>query len=290
MKKWILSLAVGSALLSMPHFAAAADEDGPNTGAMHFDGGADYVTSYIFRGEVTHGGAGKDAGVIVQPYLNARLDVIDSDDVDLQVYVGTWASIHEENIPVDTTGGKFLEVDYYAGADLSFGPITLGAIWTYYTAPNGAFGEIQEAGIKLSYNDAQMMENNNIGITLSPYVSAYRETSNKNGEQRTYLELGMSPTFSVAVNDDTAVAIGIPVAIGVSLDDYYFDDDGDDENIGFLSAGIAASIPLPLPEEYGTWSLNGSATYVQMVAESLEAANGGDDNRVVGKVGVGFTY
>ena len=80
------------------------------------------------------------------------------------------------------------------------------------------------------------------------------------------------------------------VAIGVSLDDYYFDDDGDDENIGFLSAGIAASIPLPLPEEYGTWSLNGSATYVQMVAESLEAANCGDDNRVVGKVGVGFTY
>ncbi len=286
MKKWFLSLAVGAAMVSVPQVTMAQNEESPNTGAMFFSGGADYVTDYFFRGYRTHA-SGNDDGIIVQPWFEFGANLIDSDDFILAAKAGTWGSIHEQT--GSSNSGKILETDYYVGLDFIFGPVTIGATYQYYTYPGDFADTTEEAGITVKYDDTQMMENANIAFTLSPYVSVYKETTDKNGTQDSYLELGLSPKFDVPVGEGK-VAVSIPLAVGISLDDFYFDDDGDEETIGFLSIGVATEIPLPVPAEYGNWSVNASLTYLALIAEGLETANSGDDHEVIGKIGIGFSY
>ena len=77
----------------------------------------------------------------------------------------------------------------------------------------------------------------------------------------------------------------------MSLDDYYFDDTGDDELLGYGSIGLFASLPLGEPGRFGTWTLTGGVQYIQLFADSAEAVNdGGEDSEILGKVGVNFAY
>ena len=80
------------------------------------------------------------------------------------------------------------------------------------------------------------------------------------------------------------------MTLGFGIDDYYFDDEGDDELLGYGSIGLGASMPLPMPARYGDWTLNASVTWLQMFADGLEAVNNGDDNEIIGKIGVSFAY
>ena len=83
----------------------------------------------------------------------------------------------------------------------------------------------------------------------------------------------------------------MPLALGLSVDDYYLDSEGDNELFGYGSVGLMASLPLKLPAKYGSWSVTGGVQYIQLFADSAEAANdGGTDYEVLGKVGLSFTY
>jgi hypothetical protein len=75
----------------------------------------------------------------------------------------------------------------------------------------------------------------------------------------------------------------------MSIEDYYFDDEGDEEFLGYGSIGLAASVPLS-DGAYGAWSLNASVTWLQLFAEGLETVNHDDDYEIIGKVGVSFAY
>jgi hypothetical protein len=49
-------------------------------------------------------------------------------------------------------------------------------------------------------------------------------------------------------------------------------------------------MPLPIPSDYGSWSLTGSVTYLQLFADSAEIVNNDESNYFIGKLGVSFTY
>jgi len=290
MKRLLSGLALG-ALLVAPAATFAQDAEAEvvveepelNSGSIRLTGGLDVATHYFFRGYLQ-----EDQDVIAQPYLNVFFDLVEGDN-PITAYIGTWHSFHGEKTGADDgTFGAWYEADFYGGVDATLGGgFTLGAIYTLYAYPNGAFDTIEEVGFKLSYDDTDKWD---LPFALKPYVGVYFETDDQNGSEDTYLEAGVAPTvYTFSEDSDQPIALAVPIAVGMSIDDYYFDDTGDEEFLGYGSIGLAASMPLG-GGSFGDWTLNASVTYLQLFADGLEAANNDDDSEIIGKVGVSFAY
>jgi hypothetical protein len=293
MKSLFRSLALG-ALLVAPAAAYAQDEEAEvvieaeepalNSGKISLSGGIDWTTHYFFRGYLQ-----EDQDLILQPYVNVYFKLIDEENTTLTGYIGTWNSFHGEQTGADDgTFGAWYESDLYAGLDWGMGGgFTLGTIYTLYAYPNGAFDTIEEIGFKLSYDDTDKW---GLPFALKPYAAIYFETDDQNGTEDTYLEVGIAPTvYTVNEDGDQPISLAVPVTVGMSIEDYYFDDEGDEEFLGYASIGLAASMPLT-DGNYGAWTLNASVTWMQLFAEGLETTNNDDDNEIIGKVGVSFAY
>lgn len=280
MKKLLLGLAAGAVALSVPTMAMA-EEAGPNTGAFQFVGGIDYTTTYMFRGYNLG-----DSGKIVQPYLTLKTEVLTAGDFKFSPFISTWNSFQDS----DNSGkldNYWYESDLLGGVDIAFGDWVLTPSYVFYTYP--AADTFQEFNLKLAYNDTELMKNAGLSFGLAPYVLYALETDHPGGDENQYLEVGINPTF--APSKDMALTVSVPVSVGMSIDGTYLEDDGSNATFGYGSIGLAASLPLEaIPAKYGSWSLTGSVKYYQLFADSTQNSNQGDDWRVVGTVGLGFTY
>jgi hypothetical protein len=284
LKFLVLTLA---AALAGPSVSFAADDvDKPNHGALTFSGGLDWTNAYFFRGYNQ-----EDGGLIVQPYFEINTTVHKRDNLAVNAVVGMWNSVHSKQTFSDDGNSAWYESDIYGRVDFTLpkGWIVSG-IYTLYTYPNGAFNSIQEFGVKAGWDDSPYTEKQ-IGFALKPYAALFFEVDDGNGSEDTYLELGLNPTvYSFNLRSDTPVSITVPLVLGLSLDDFYVDNDGDNELFGYGSIGVAAQMPLPIPSNYGSWSLTGSLTYLQLFADSTEIVNNDESNFFIGKLGVSFTY
>lgn len=274
------------AALACPTAAFAAEDADPNTGALTLTGGVDWTCAYFFRGYNQ-----EDSGLILQPKATLGFGLVDSDGLDVNGYVGVWSSVHGEKTASNGSNGAWYEADLYAGVDFVLGGgFTVGAIYTLYTYPNGAFDSIQEFGVKVSYDDTDFMKDKT-GFALKPYLGVYFETDDGNGSDDIYAEIGIAPTvYTLNDKSDMPVSFSVPIILGLSLDDFYTDSDGDNEVFGYVSVGVSATIPLPIPSRYGAWSMTGNVSYLFLMADSVEAANSGDEHQVIGTLGVGFSY
>lgn len=73
--------------------------------------------------------------------------------------------------------------------------------------------------------------------------------------------------------DDAPLGMSVPVAVGLSLSDYY-EANGQDNSFGFFSVGLMARIPLSgVPAGYGSWELAGCIQFL-VFGDGLEAING----------------
>jgi hypothetical protein len=278
MKKLLSVLTLLAALIFPAAAAGQEEEAAPNTGALSFEGGIDYTTAYFFRGYLQ-----EDSGLILQPYASISADFIDREGLGLSGYVGIWNSIHTEKTGHVSGPSSWYESDIYGGLDLALGDFTVGTVYTFYTYPNGAFDTIQEIGFTLSYDDSKL----GLPVALSPFVGVYFETRDSGGTEDAYGEVGFEPSFPVG---DTGITISVPMVLGFSIDDYYFDDDGKNEFLGYGAVALAASVPLGGQGRFGQWTLNASVQYLHLFADSARAANDDDRNEVIGTVGVSFTY
>ena len=264
------------------------EPSGPNTGKLSVSAGIDFTTAYFFRGYNQ-----EDQGLIAQPYANIYAKLIANEDLTATAYVGTWNSLHSEHTFSNAGGGpdSWYESDFLAGVDVASGAFTLGLIYTVYTYPNGAFETIQELGAKVTWDDSEVLKDN-IGFALKPYVAIYAETSDGNGSEDWYGEVGINPgVYTVNEDGRYPVSLSVPVTVGFSLKDYYFDDGGDETFLGYGSMGLTAGVPMAfIPEDYGTWTLTGSVQYIHLFAETLDDLNAGDDWDVIGKVGISVAY
>ena len=264
------------------------EPSGPNTGRLSVSGGLDFTTAYFFRGYNQ-----EDQGFITQPYANLYAKLLTDEDLTATAYVGTWNSIHSEHTLSNAGGGPdaWYESDFLAGVDFVSGPYTLGLVYTAYTYPNGAFETIQEVGAKFTLDDTELLKDR-IGFALKPYVGVYAETSDGNGSEDWYGEIGIAPgVYTFNEDGRYPVALSVPVSVGFSLKDYYLDSDGDEEFLGFLSLGVTGSVPLPfIPSEFGTWNLVGNVTYLYLASDGLQDLNHGDDYEFIGKLGIAFAY
>ena len=290
--KLVSKLALAAAL-AVPSFTMA--QEGPNTGALSFSGGVDFVSAYYFRGYLQ-----ENAGLIVQPFFGASAKLVESDDVTIGLSLSTWNSIHSVHSEGDAeTGfsdgggaGAWYENDVYASLPISFGDFTVTPTYYLYQYPNGAFESVQEVALTVAYDDSDLWEGKLYdGFKLSPYITAAYEFDDGNGSEDGYLELGISPGYTFNAGS-VEIPLTFPITLGMSFDDYYTDADGDNEILGYLQAGVQTSIALGsyIPSKYGAWSLNLGGYYQYLFADSAEIVNNDSQHVWWGKVGISFAY
>jgi hypothetical protein len=206
------------------------------------DIGATVVSAYWWRGYVY-----ENNGLITQPYIELGFPVSDggADGPSIEAYVGMWNSLHSEKTDAtDTSVDAWYETDLYAGLVFEFESFDLEFIYTFYIYPNNEdFDDVQEAGIILGwYPDEECW----LGWLLGePTVGIFGETRRSNvgdgPSEAAYLQIDFGPSVDLIPEKITAT---FPVQLGLSIDDYYEGENGEDETFGFVSVGVDLEIPL----------------------------------------------
>ncbi len=280
--KYSLTAAAAAGLAVLP---AVAQEEAPsiNNGAVSFSAGFDIPTAYVFRGYEI-----EDTGLILQPYVEASFAV--AEDVD--VYVGLWNSIHENETAAAAgdSNDEWFEADLYAGVSLGmFDPFSIDISYIHYLYPSNTFGDYKEIDIAVGFDDSDLWD-----YAMSPYalIAFEFDTTATGDDDNIYLELGGEWAFSLVESEDYPIDLTVPVAIGLSLDEYYVDSTGDDEFFGFVSIGANLGMPLTfIPSEFGSWSAGAGLT-LYILNDDVAGLDDGDNDEwnLVGTLGVAMEY
>lgn len=257
-----------------------------NRGNINLSASFDFANAYMFRGLRQD-----DTRLIMWPSTDAgiRLHSDRNGSPDAVLHVGSWNSLHTGVTGSQgPTGRLWYESDFYATLALTVLPgVDLGTTYTAYTSPNSSFSTVKELSFKVAANDYDAPA----GVVLHPYglVAFELDTAPGLGQadgganSGTYLELGVAPGFA-----DAPFSITFPIKVGLSLKNYY-ELAGIDHRFGFLSLGAMASLPLARGTNYGTWNIHGGVEFLSL-GDTPEAFNAGEQQKLVGSVGIGFSY
>lgn len=233
--------------------APAVVQGGGGGTAVAVSVGADFPSAYYFRGYRQEG----DAKLTIQPWVDLGVE-----GEAATFNVGVWNSMHTGSLSDAPCDCGWYETDFYA----SVGVGNLAATYTAYTYPNIDDSAIHELMLSTGWDGP-----------LAPSVALAFEFAKPSGADKgIYLELGVEP--GVPMGDDTAVSVSFPVAVGLSVKDYYGDD-----TFGFVSAGVSVGLALSDMAE-----IHGGLT-VLAFGDALESYN--DKSSVaIGSVGISFSF
>lgn len=247
----------------------------------------DYTTGYFYRGIVQ-----EDSGLILQPAARLTINVLQEGDFKLDLIAGTWNSFHGQKTAAQTRSDfteYWYESDLYAGLVVTKGKLSLTSTYTFLTSPSDAYETVQELGFTLALDDSEWLG----AFALKPYTSLVFETGadasdGADSDTGTYLELGIGPGFSFECGK-TPVTVTFPVSVGLSLEDYYQDSSGNDDAFGFAQAGVKFSLPLPVNNRYGAWTLNAGVAAL-FLGDHTQDLNDGDDTEIIGTIGLQWNF
>ncbi len=257
--------------------AAVQDDAAPNSGMLGFSAGVDFVSDYYFRGIIQETG-----GFIAQPFLDASMSL-----GPVSITAGTWNSLHSVGDDGFMAGGapeSYYESDFYAGLGVAAGDMVgIDLTYTAYMSPRGSWGTTKEVALGLSFD-----------TFAAPYATfAFEVAGGADGgpNEGSYAEIGFEPAVPL---EDAPVSLSFPVAIGASMSNYFeFENDMgvvSDGAFGFFSIGASLGVPLPVPEEYGSWDLAIGVSAL-VFGEQLKMINGEDSGaKVIGLFGLSLGY
>lgn len=274
---------------------ANADTSAANSGALHVEAGLNFTTADFFRGIRQ-----TENSPIFQPFGSIHLDCIRNEDFSFGGFAGVSVSASEKS----NNGAPFLdyENDLMAGVNGSWQNLKLAIAYHEYHSPAGAFASVNEIGARLDVDDSQWMKNLGMPISLNPHVGLYREVLDQNhgasirsqpGKQNSYLEIGIRPEYRLDLDamKNMPITFGLPVTAGMSWDNYYSLTPGAPSNFfGYMTAGLTASIPLPMPDNWGRWELFGSLDWMHDFAAAARAVNRGHADFYFGGAGIALRY
>jgi hypothetical protein len=267
-----------------------AEVKGPNRGKWSFTVGNDFTTAYFFRGILQ-----ERNGFIYEPYLESALNLYEGDGpvTSVSAGLGLWFSLQTEKTFASGSGpGNLYEMDVYPSLTVGWqGGLETTVTYLWYTSPNGAFDTIQEVTLGLTYDDSELLG----PFAIGPTATFGFETGNSvlGTTKGGYFELAGGPSIelSLPLDDDHKypVTTTFPLAVGLSLYDYYADGNSN-QTFGFFSFGVNAGIPLAfIPEDYGAWSVNAGIN-VLVLSQTLKNINLGDGAYPVGTLSLNLTY
>ena len=269
----------------------------PNTGKVSFTTGIDFSHAYFFRGI-------KQAreGFIAQPYADINFNVYADDDGSglngITYTLGQWNSLHTgptgSDRPSDSGPGNvkaWYESDFFTGFALAIDNWEAGITYTSYLSPNDSFGTVQEISFGLAMDDTSLLG----GFSLQPHVMMAVEMKGQadgGDSEGVYLEFGVEPGTDIV---EGVASVTFPVTLGLSLSNYY--ENGVDSTLpgafsdtfGFFDLGAVVAVPMPMPEDYGSWELTGGF-HIMSLGSYLESINDGDSVQAVGSIGFSIGY
>jgi hypothetical protein len=243
---------------------ALAQAPAPNAGKIALTGNIDVRNAYFLRGLPQD-----DSRVILWPSIDAGIAV----SSNVTVNVGLWNSLHTGVQGLDGPSGKlWYQSNFYGSVTVGGRGLTLGAVYTGFTSPNNAFASVQEIAFRASHDS-----------WARPYALVAVELKGQMDQGRNkgrYLELGGAPSWG------SGLVLAVPVSVGVSLGDYYETFIGD-EKFGFFTVGGTLTKTMA-NGSYGRWNVHGGAEYI-LLGERNKIVFGAD-SKVIGSVGIGFSY
>lgn len=270
-----LGVAIILAVSAPSAIAQAAD---PNPGALTFTTGVDFPSVYFFRGIRQEA----DPKFTLFPYGDGGIALFSGTGAvkSASVNFGVWNSLHTGSSGLD--GGSqraHYEEDFYTTFALGFGRgVSFGTTYTAYTSANGSFGTVKEVSFKVAQ-----------ASRFAPYGLVAVELSGQadgGANKGTYGEFGVAPSWPLAGGK---AVVAIPVKLGLSLKDYY-ESEGGDEKLGYLSGGVLATVPLTsIPSSFGSWNIHGGVDFYRF-GNTTKAFNKGDAGQVIVMGGIGMTY
>ncbi|MBX3404091.1 MAG: hypothetical protein KF699_11835 [Phycisphaeraceae bacterium] len=243
--------------------------------------GIDAVTVYQFRGFVY-----EDSGPIVQPWAEVDLTVLETDSAAIRLLLSTWHSFHGQATDAESQDGfrrHWFEADASAGIGADLGPWNVTAQYNVYTSPSDAWPTMQEVSFNLSYADDWLPA----GWSLNPHALLAFEVgpaANDGMRNGVFLELGVSPTYEFTDGPCAGVMLSFPIALGLSLSNYYEDDEGRNDAFGYVSLGAGATIPLGRTGP-ANWSLS-LGIEALMLGGAAASFNDGERSVLVGSIGL----
>jgi len=287
----MFAIAVLALLTCFASTAAAQAPAAPSTidrnrGNITLTSSFDFVNAYMFRGLRQD-----DTRLIMWPTADAGIRLHSGTGAvkEAVVHVGSWNSLNTGLLGSEGPSGRlWYESDFYAGLALALGGgLNIGSTYTAYTSPNSSFSTVKEISFRASGDDSA----ETVGLILRPHALIAFELGTAPGlgqadggqNAGTYLELGVAPGWS-----DDPIDISFPIKVGLSLNDYY-ELAGVDHKFGFLSLGALATVPLGRTTSYGSWNVHGGFEFLSL-GDTPEAFNGGEQQKLVGSIGVGFSY
>lgn len=266
--------------------AAAKEPTDPNPGALTLSGGIDFLNRYMFRGIRQH-----STGVATWPWADLGIAAYSGDGglKSVGVNVGTWNSLHTGDTGTHGPSTKlWYESDFYATLGFGFGGgVSLATTYTAYMSPNNSFSSVKEVMFKLAVDDSTHLGK----AAVKPYAIVAQELDTAPGlgqadggdHAGTYLEFGIAPGYT-----DSKASLAVPVKVGLSLSNYY-ELAGTDSRFGFVSIAGVVTVPLGPATKFGAWNIHGGAE-LQRLGDTTAFFNSGDRSRVIGSVGIGFSY
>lgn len=267
---WGAALGALAIVAGQPHGAFA---EGPNKGRLSIELNDDITSAYMFRGIMN-----ENEGLIWQPSAALKANLYSDDDGFLKsvdVGFGVWASYHsKETLHSGKGPDPLYEVDYYPSisATLSNG-LSTGLTYYFYTGPNGSFDTVQELSWLIEYDDSALFED--MGFSLQPAVEFAFEMDNTsfgNGKG-IFTGISLAPTTEVLKDSSYPITFTVPLKLGLSADEYYYNPSAgyDNDTFGFFLFGLGASVPLAfIPEDFGAWSV-GARADVYVLGDQLHS-------------------
>jgi hypothetical protein len=271
--------------------AAAEAPKSPNTGRLSISAGVDWTSAYFFRGIKQ-----ETEDLILQPYGELTFKLVENAGAltSLSLTAGIWNSLHSGATGSDSLTAAdpkvWYELDGYGKLSAVLREdLTASIIYTAYTSPNDLFGTVQEVAVGLGYNDAKLLG----PFALNPsFLVAFEFDGQADAgrDKGVYGQIGIAPGYTFWPESAYPVSLSVPLAVGLSLKDYYEFGTGSDDTFGYFSGGVTLSVPLAfIPPEFGKWLIKGGVQ-VLVLGDNLKAINDGDEVQVIGTLGLAFTY
>lgn len=266
--------------------AMAQEEDVPSR--LSFSMGADYTTQYYFRGIVQ-----ETDGFIIQPWFEVGVDLITRETWELDLFFGTWSSVHGDTDTAQSDSLRnYYELDVYGGAALSLGRWGFSLSYIAYTSPSDAFDTVQEIDLSVSYDDS---ENPLLGpIALSPSATIaleFGDNAADGADTGAYLQLGIEPSHTYDSEGLLlkGLTVSLPITVGLSLDDYY-EFDGGNDTFGYFDIGLAAALPILEGRGLGDVEIS-AALHALFLSDDLSSINEDrDDFELIFTLGLSVSF
>ena len=307
----LLALIAAVVLVGAITTTVRAEEEGMDTSGsvldnFSFSTGFDITTDYYFRGILQ-----ENQGFIFQPHFELGYTVFDEGDgffKSLDLYAGSWNSIHSDDATATGSPHSWYEADYYLGFKVGLpGNFSVDLSYIWLDAPSGAFGVdefAEEIDLEIAYDDSSHWASVDIpGFEgLAPYFLIAYETqgasdgfaSRNKGDM--YFELGIEPSFTLIQSESYPITLSVPMTLGLGSEYYEVDTNGDgisddDDSFGYFDVGLVFSMPLAFMDTSigGEWEMSVGAHFL-FLGDNAEFIAGDENFEVIGTFGIGVSF